>query len=91
MGERLEVCGGGVGCVWGGVCVTALPYYPLSEFYIYIQQRSLSPNLEILRNRRYSEIHRTALSNRRSSEIQGTALGKCLQAWSVYLGPCLRV
>ena len=29
-------------------------------------------------------------NNRRSSEIQGTALGKCLQAWPVYLGPCLR-
>ena len=29
--------------------------------------------------------------NRRSSEIQGTALGKCLQAWPVYIGPCLRV
>ena len=29
--------------------------------------------------------------NRRSSEIQGTALGKCLQAWPVYTGPCLRV
>ena len=28
---------------------------------------------------------------RRSSEIQGTALGKCLQAWLVYTGPCLRV
>ena len=25
--------------------------------------------------------------NRRSSEIQGTALGKCLQAWPVYIGP----
>ena len=23
--------------------------------------------------------------NRRSSEIQGTALGKCLQAWPVYI------
>ena len=29
--------------------------------------------------------------NRRSSEIQGTALGKCLQAWPVYTGPCLQV
>ena len=29
-------------------------------------------------------------SNRRSSEIQGTALGKCLQAWPVYIGPGLR-
>ena len=25
------------------------------------------------------------LVNRRSSEIQGTALGKCLQAWPVYI------
>ena len=31
-----------------------------------------------------------SLYNRRSSEIQGTALGKCLQAWPVYTGPCLR-
>ena len=31
--------------------------------------------------------------NRRSSEIQGTALGKCLQAWPIYIyaGPSLRV
>ena len=29
--------------------------------------------------------------NRRSSEIQGTELSKCLQAWPVYAGPCLRV
>ena len=25
------------------------------------------------------------MTNRRSSEIQGTALGKCLQAWPVYI------
>ena len=31
------------------------------------------------------------INNIRSSEIQGTALGKCLQAWPVYTGPCLRV
>ena len=31
------------------------------------------------------------VGNRRSLEIQGTALGKCLQAWPVYTGPCLRV
>ena len=30
-------------------------------------------------------------TTRRSSEIQGTALGKCLQAWPVYIGPGLRV
>ena len=36
--------------------------------------------------------NRTAVDvNRRSSEIQGTALGKCLQKWPVYTGPCLRV
>ena len=33
----------------------------------------------------------TAIHNRRSSEIQGTAIGKCLQAWPVYIGPGLRV
>ena len=27
----------------------------------------------------------SALRNRQSSEIQGTALGKCLQAWPVYI------
>ena len=27
----------------------------------------------------------TIEQNRRSSEIQGTALGKCLQAWPIYI------
>ena len=33
----------------------------------------------------------SGVTNRRPSEIQGTALGKCLQAWPVYISPCLRV
>ena len=33
----------------------------------------------------YTELFWGEGMNRRSSEIQGTALGKCLQAWPVYI------